>query len=229
LAQLTGLSRTSIQNCEAGKQPRARSLLALSQALSVSLDWLMTGQAGPADPEWTIETERPAGSRPVPTEASLTFAVDQVPPLPPGEIPQADLFTLVPLAEAHLSAGGGSWVPSERAQKFLAFRRDWLKAYASSPQNVVLLLVQGQSMAPTLVDGDLVMLDVGRRQPLNSGGIYAIGHEDTISIKRLEILLGSRNIRVISDNRNEYPPYVVDLSELRILGRIIWYARELIR
>ena len=89
------------------------------------------------------------------------------------------------------------------------------------------MIVQGESMSPTVMDGDLVMLDVGRRL-VHGGGIYAIGLGDAISIKRLELLVGGR-VRVISDNRKEYPPYEVDQAELRILGRIIWYARELIR
>jgi phage repressor protein C with HTH and peptisase S24 domain len=70
------------------------------------------------------------------------------------------------------------------------------------------------------------MIDVGRRR-VHDGAMYAIGIGETISVKRLELLATGR-VRIISDNRAEYPPYEMELADLRILGRIIWLARELI-
>jgi phage repressor protein C with HTH and peptisase S24 domain len=35
-------------------------------------------------------------------------------------------------------------------------------------------------------------------------------------------------VRVISENRDEYPPYEVDQADLRIIGQVIWFARELV-
>lgn len=89
------------------------------------------------------------------------------------------------------------------------------------------MTVLGDSMEPLISDGDMVMIDLGR-QRLHSGQIYAIGVGDAIMIKRLERMT-DRSVRVISDNKATYPAYEIDLAELRILGQVIRYARQLVR
>lgn len=231
LAQKSGLSRNSIQKLEKSGNPKSENLVALCRALSVSTDWLLGLDS--TDP---YETGHPGshlrvsevGARSIIDEGSLSPARNLVVPMA-DDLDEKETYNyaLVPLAEAFLSAGGGAFVPSEKATKMMAFRKDWLNTYATSLTNVILMFVQGDSMSPTIMDGDMVMVDLGRRS-IHDGGIYAIGKADTISIKRLELLVAGQ-VRVISDNRTEYPPYEVDLPDLRIIGRIIWYARELIR
>lgn len=136
-------------------------------------------------------------------------------------------FALVPLAEPHLSAGGGSFVLSESVKEYYAFRKDWLSRIAPGIKNLVLMEVSGTSMEPTIADGDTVLIDIGRRRIYN-GQIYALGLNDTISIKRLEFITANR-IRILSDNRDKFPAFEASLSELRILGQVIWFARELLR
>ena len=46
-------------------------------------------------------------------------------------------------------------------------------------------------------------------------------------IKRLETLVGG-HIRSISDNKQEFPPYEAPAADLRIIGQVIWFARELV-
>jgi transcriptional regulator with XRE-family HTH domain len=226
LAQKTGLSKNSIQNYEAGRLPSGSSLVALCQELGLSSDFLLFGRAtGGADPPGRVgagvSENRTAMLTPPDHGADGRLIIPE-----PME-PESYLYALVPLAEAFLSAGGGAFVPSERATKFLAFRRDWLNNFATSLSNVVLMFVQGNSMWPTFEDGDMVMLDHGRRI-IHDGALYAIGLNRTISIKRLKNLVGGR-VRVISDNKDEYEADDVPLDELQVIGQIIWFARELIK
>lgn len=144
-----------------------------------------------------------------------------------SEPPDPDEFDWVPMAEAHLNAGGGAFVLSERMKELYAFRKVWLRKVATAVKNVVLMMVEGDSMIPTIAPGDVVMIDRGRSR-LKSGLIYALGIDDTIIIKRLE-LMASGQICVISDNRAEYPPYEANPASIRILGQVIWYARQLVR
>ena len=102
-----------------------------------------------------------------------------------------------------------------------AFRKSWLKRKASSSKNVALMPVRGDSMEPIIIDGDVVMIDKGRRR-VHDGYIYALGIGETVSIKRLYILPNGR-CRVRSDNP-EFESYEVDLKEIRILGQVIWRA-----
>jgi phage repressor protein C with HTH and peptisase S24 domain len=89
------------------------------------------------------------------------------------------------------------------------------------------MTVEGESMTPTISDGDTVMIDMGRTR-IKSGSIYALGIEDTIIVKRLEYLV-SGTIRIISDNRQEYAPYEANPQNIRIIGEVIWCAKQFIK
>ena len=133
-------------------------------------------------------------------------------------------FSLVPMAETHLSAGGGAFIMSEELGTPHAFRRDWLRRAASRPNNIIMMVIDGDSMFPSIQNGDAVLVDTGRTR-VTDNKIYALGLGETISIKRLDMLPGG-NIRIRSDNPN-YEPYNARLDEIRILGQVIWFAREL--
>ena len=94
-----------------------------------------------------------------------------------------------------------------------AFRRVWIKAVSSGLRNVFLMNVMGDSMLPIIDDGDIVLVDSGKRR-IWPRYIYAIGYGDTIMVKRLE-LSASGVVRIISDNKDLYPP---DPSTLRSYG-----------
>jgi phage repressor protein C with HTH and peptisase S24 domain len=136
-------------------------------------------------------------------------------------------FDFVPMAEAKLNAGGGHVVMSEQFGELYAFRKDWLRSVATSPANTVLMMVEGESMTPTISDGDTVMIDLGRTR-IKSGSIFAIGIADTIIVKRLECLVDGKT-RIISDNRLEYPPYDANTDEIRIIGEVIWCAKQFVK
>lgn len=138
-----------------------------------------------------------------------------------------DEFYYIPKAEAVLSAGGGAFVLSESNGERYSFRRDWIVKITTSPKNLVLMDVAGESMYPTIHDGDSVMIDTSRQQ-IHDGRIYAIRMDDTISIKRLGLVPGDK-IRIVADNRDEYPPYETKPADLHIIGQVIWYARTLVR
>lgn len=146
---------------------------------------------------------------------------------PPRPCNNQGYFDFVPMAEAKLNAGDGHVVISERYGELYAFRKDWLRQVATAAHNIVLMMVEGESMTPTISDGDTVMIDMGRTR-IKSGSIFAIGIEDTIIIKRLEYLVNGR-IRIISDNRREYAPYEADSREIRIIGEVIWCAKQFIK
>ncbi|PKN67158.1 MAG: hypothetical protein CVU57_04195 [Deltaproteobacteria bacterium HGW-Deltaproteobacteria-15] len=135
-------------------------------------------------------------------------------------------FDFVPMAEAHLAAGGGAFVLSEKFKEYYAFRKDWLRRIGTRPKRLVMMPIKGTSMQPTIMDGDVVMLDTGRRR-IFDGQIYALGMGETIMVKRLENLVGGR-VRIIADNRTEFPPYEAEARDIRIIGQVIWFARELV-
>lgn len=144
----------------------------------------------------------------------------------PGEDGAETEFDMVPMARAKLSAGGGNIVLSEGFKEYYAFRKEWVSRVATSKNNVFLMAVEGDSMEPTIYDGDTAMIDQGR-QEIRTGRIYALGTGDLIMIKRLDVLMDAR-VKVISDNA-KYSPYIIDGKTLRVIGQVVWFARQLVK
>ncbi len=104
------------------------------------------------------------------------------------------------------------------------FRREWLRR-KGNPANMVLMDVVGNSMEPEIRDGDTVLIDQSRADVL-AGGIYAVGVEDTVMVKRIEKLPGQLVLR--SDNP-DYAPVLLagdQLQSVRVIGRVLWISRE---
>ena len=82
-------------------------------------------------------------------------------------------------------------------------------------------------MAPTLLGGDAVLVDMTRQLP-NPPGIFVLDDGMGLVAKRLEHVPNSDPpaVRVISDNKL-YPEYERTAEEIRIIGRIRWFAREI--
>jgi transcriptional regulator with XRE-family HTH domain len=108
------------------------------------------------------------------------------------------------------------------------FRRSWIKhGLKASPSQLRIMRVGGDSMIPTLLAGDTVLVDMTRRTP-NPPGIFVLDEGVGLVAKRLEHIPNSDPpaVRVISDN-GLYSAYERTADEVNILGRIRWFAREM--
>ena len=126
--------------------------------------------------------------------------------------------------------GGGAVVTEDHDTPGRAyhFRRSWIKgSLKASPSQLRIMHVEGDSMAPTLLDGDTVLVDMNRRAP-NPPGIFVLDDGMGLVAKRLEHVPNSDPpaVRVISDN-SFYSPYERSAEEIHIIGRIRWFAREI--
>jgi len=151
------------------------------------------------------------------------------PPLDPA--PQADVegerLALIPRYDAQGAAGAGIINLDAPPLDRLAFPHDWLASQGLRAANSFLMTVRGDSMAPTLHDGDLIMVDRGRRE-LRSGRIYVYTDpEDGTRIKRIHADAGGMVIR--SDNPAVSPvleiitePARADALLAGILGEVVW-------
>jgi phage repressor protein C with HTH and peptisase S24 domain len=133
------------------------------------------------------------------------------------------LFTLVPKVKLHLSAGDGRVVVDESWEDLYSFRTDWLKR-KGQPSAMYLADISGNSMWPTLNDGDFVLFDTSKTEP-RDGKIMVLGVEDHVFIKRLK--LTPEGLYLVSDNASEYPPWRIDPEMTRIVGLVVWHCGEL--
>ena len=130
----------------------------------------------------------------------------------------------IPKVRARLCAGGGSFETEGLVEGYYSFRADWLNS-RGNPANMVLMEVIGNSMEPEIKEGDMVLIDQSRSDVL-SGGIYAVGVEDTVMVKRVEKLPGTLVLR--SDNM-DYSPILLsgdELNNVRVIGQVLWASRE---
>lgn len=120
------------------------------------------------------------------------------------------------------SAGPGSIVDQENSIGCFSFPRLWLRRLTSArPGDLSLIRVKGDSMAPTLVDGDEALIDESQRDPCRDDGVYVLRRDDTLLVKRLTITPGSGLLTVSSDNP-AYPSWHdCPLTSLNVIGRTV--------
>ena len=96
---------------------------------------------------------------------------------------------------------------------------DFRQITMSSPENIKLIRVKGDSMNPTLKDGDWVMVDITHKAP-DSDGLFLLLLANGLAVKRVQCGLG-QNITVISDNPI-YTSIPATLEEVPIVGKVIY-------
>jgi len=89
------------------------------------------------------------------------------------------------------------------------------------------IVVQGDSMEPTLRSGDRVMLDIGDTTP-SPAGLFAIWDGIGISIKRIEAILNSSPLTLKIQSDSDLTENVTaEAADVKIIGRVVWSARKM--
>ena len=134
----------------------------------------------------------------------------------------------VPALDVAASAGHGALAEMESKTAQFGFDEDWLKKLTQSKAaSLSIIRVLGDSMEPTLFDGDEVMVDLGDGQSRLRDGIYVLRMDDMLNVKRIAIEPKGRQISVISDNPS-YPTWQsMERRSINIVGRVLWFGRKL--
>ena len=187
----------SVSSVAAGKwfhgesEPKAGKLKLIAEFLGVTDDWLLTGK-GPvsAIPNLT----------PITTwDDSTPLEEDEV------EIPFFKDFSFA------CGAGAiGEALLSEKRR--LRMSKATLRNKAIDKKNAVATTSSGDSMSPTIKDGDTIHLDLGRKT-IKDGKIFAICHGGLFMAKRL-YNLPMGGVRIVSDNAAEYPEIHLSAQEI---------------
>ena len=131
----------------------------------------------------------------------------------------SDGFVDIPyLHGVEASCGGGSFSENFPDISRIRVSHTWLRSHAptASANSVQIITADGDSMQPTIDDGDMILIDVSRTEA--GDAIYALVINGRLYIKRLQRT--PKGLRVISDNPI-YPPFDLDASDsVRIIGRV---------
>ena len=139
-------------------------------------------------------------------------------------LPAEEEYVAIPTAEQSL---GGNEAKLNPHDKPYYFRRSWVMAQLrTSPENLCLFTVQDDSMSPSFLPKDRVLIDTSKTVP-SPPGVFLLQSGHGLSLKRLEYTLSHPpDIRILSDNKH-YPTLVEPLSRLHIFGRAAWFSREM--
>lgn len=134
---------------------------------------------------------------------------------------------------ADMSMGTGLVVPDyEEVVDRLSVNKRWLyeNFTITSPGNLRLATGYGDSMSPTISDGDVILVDTGVTE-IKMDAVFVLVREDELFIKRIQRMLDGTYL-VISDNKAAYDPYPLaakDFKTIRVCGRalLVWNGRKL--
>jgi phage repressor protein C with HTH and peptisase S24 domain len=187
-----GVSYTAVQKWFKEGSINNDNLMQLSAILNVDKAWLMSGEQSTGVREFL-----------------------------PGD--EGDRDVLIPVYDVQLSAGNGMTAPEYiETKKKLPFDQNWLQKHRLKPSDLIVLYVAGDSMNPTMEDGDSVLIDKSKTKIIDRK-VYAVVIGGECKIKRLSQRFDG-SVEVISDNpqhRTETIPSH-ELEHLYVIGQAVY-------
>lgn len=140
-------------------------------------------------------------------------------PTPENSTTHITISSLTPRAGVDVSANDSEVIDLVRVS------RAWLRGQfpnLTNLQSLALCNIVGDSMEPTFDGDDTILVDCSTKQ-FDFDGVYVFTYYDTLLIKRIQRRPGV-GYMVISDNRDLYEPYKInleDLANVTVHGRVI--------
>lgn len=132
----------------------------------------------------------------------------------------------VPRLDVRASAGHGALGSLEIVADQMGFSDRLLRELAGgNPSGLSMIRVSGDSMSPTLDDGDDIMINRFDDRSRLRDGIYVLRMSDDLFVKRVCRGPDPRRIRLVSDNA-AYPEWAVELKDVTIIGRLVWSGKR---
>jgi SOS-response transcriptional repressor LexA len=138
---------------------------------------------------------------------------------PSSLIDSTDKYWIKYFPTINVSAGGGAFDSEQDFEKLdlpdffvnIVGGKDNIK-------NIEAINVTGDSMEPTLNNGNIIFIDK-TKQDIAKDGIYAFVNENGLFVKRIQRRVDGA-IDIISDNK-EYPIQIAKKQEIDVLGKVV--------
>jgi phage repressor protein C with HTH and peptisase S24 domain len=142
-------------------------------------------------------------------------------------------FALIPRIRVEVGPDGARLVLGDPAVEPIAFRRTWLLDRNVRPADAVLVEARGESMEPTIHDGDLVLVDTARRgpplregdAPTTLGRLWAVRIGKELVVRRVE--RRPRDVVLLVGDNPVYGGQAIygpELDDFEIVGEAIWWG-----
>ncbi len=129
--------------------------------------------------------------------------------------------------KARPSAGSGSLETDAEHAGYYSFHSSFIARKRGTADSMKIFEVSGDSMSPTLDDGDLIMINM-KEADVRTGHIYLLRIEEELLVKRLETRPGG--VLLIRSDNPDYETITVNRHDenldMQIFGRMVWSCRE---
>jgi len=160
LASRVGMSQGALSELESAGFSSTLTVQ-IAHACGVDVQWLATGDGSP-------------GGLPATTDRQ---------PIPLDNNPD---YPAVRRVRIKASAGVNGYAVEHMDEDGppIVFRADWFRAHGYRPDKLVALRVCGQSMEPSLYEGDLIVVNTQQTEP-KDGRVFVVLYEGVVAVKRL--------------------------------------------
>lgn len=142
-----------------------------------------------------------------------------------GEFAHSTEQIALPRYSVQASAGGGALVLSQEVNGTFTVGRDWLSRYVPPGAKTGIIEARGDSMEPTIFDGDILLLNFSiDRSAVDGGGVFVITVDGSLLVKRLQVTLDG-HVLVLSDNDNyETEKVTREYADERMIvhAQVVW-------
>lgn len=207
LAKRADVSQGTISQLENGTSTNTKHLSDIAKALGVSTEHLTDGIA-------IAETTRDT------LDDYLVIGGDS------SAAPNTDDYVVIDQYDVAGSCGNGSLIGDVTIKGGLVFKRDWIKTIGANASDLATIYAQGDSMSPTIEDGQVLLVDKSAVRP-QSTKIYIICIDGQLYIKRLINLYDKWVMRSDNTDKSSYPDIEISSEKMLnvdIQGRIVWQA-----
>lgn len=146
---------------------------------------------------------------------------------PQNDASANDNVVYVRRRDVRASAGAGALAELEYDRDSLTFNRQWLRKMGADPNRLSIITVMGESMAPTLADGDAILVNEADHFEARREGIYVLRQGSELIVKRVRKGGDDAHILVTSDNQDFSSPGELALTDITIIGRVMWTGRQI--
>lgn len=205
VARLSGIQLGTLNRYLAGRDIGTAFLVPLADATGVRLEWLVSGRgpmrAGMEDPKADFR-------------AALERA-DELQAPPP--------IVMIPRYDVRSTGGPGGIAEPGKVAEYVPLPRDLIRRKLGlDPANLAIIDHAGDSMWPTLHDGDSLVVNTAQRD-IADGKIYTFSTGHDLMTKRLQRRIDG-SVLVTSDN-DGFPPEAIrpsDQAPLYVFGEVVW-------
>ena len=207
----------------------SQSALARAIGVSPTAIWKLVNEPGAQGSKHLHKIAQEVGTTP-------EYLLDETEDASPGAVADRrlafraehpELSDTVEIDEIDLRFGlGGQYLDGPVAVEKRKFSRNWLRNFTDSPPEMLSWTSgSGDSMAPTILDSDMILIDRSDRDVEFGDKFWALAYGNVGMIKRLRPMPDG-GVKILSDN-TLVPPETAYDDELHVVGRVVAIVRKM--